>query len=354
MVIEVSANTDADAKRTANAETTLSATGTGLRRSSRQSAQGKSYAFKKKWNRRPKVRRVDTPSDAEDIIINHVDPKRDSPELLPAHSPIPLVLTLEPEDVLGMQVIQSPVIVQEDIGSLRRSRNRSPSVVEGTPEPPSSEPYYLDTLANLDYRLADIPLARVLSSRGHNREECRESNPGETEPAVKDTSSTYILHLPYEDPPLQDPVPQVPTELRVNSRPQIAQTACLDPGEAGIDIASSKLGPIEADKDAGSALSLSVNTPRDEDDDDILLLGATFVDEEEIIWPESKPDVAQPAEPHAESEWPNTSCEISFKSIKGEKQEMTTFTAPFRCSRIIDLTADDLCDEGELDELDEW
>jgi hypothetical protein len=41
------------------------------------------------------------------------------------------------------------------------------------------------------------------------------------------------------------------------------------------------------------------------------------------------------------------SCEMSFKSIKGEKQELTTFTAPFRCSRIIDLTVDDLCDEGE-------
>lgn len=91
-----------------------------------------------------------------------------------------------------------------------------------------------------------------------------------------------------------------------------------------------------------------------EDGEDILLLGATFEDEEEIIWPEMKPDLAQPAAPPTEPAWPNTSCEMSFKSIKGEKQEMTTFTAPFRCSRIIDLTVDDLCDEDEHDELDEW
>lgn len=354
VVIEASANKDADAKSTANAETTLSAPGTGPRRSSRQSARGKSYALRKKRNRRPQVQRMDTPSDADDIIVNHVDPKRGLPKLVPALSPVPLLLPLDPEDVLGMQVIQSPVILQEDIGSLRRSGSRSPSVVEGTPEPPSLEPYYVDTLENLDYRLADIPLARGLSSRGHDREEFRECNTGGTEPADKDTPSTYILHLPYEDPPFQDPVSQASTELRVDSRPQIAQTACIDPGEVGIDIASSKSGPVEAEKGAGSALFLPVNTCQDEDDDDILLLGATFEDEEDIIWPESKPDLVQPAESHAEPEWPNTWCEMSYKSIKGEKQEITTFNAPFRCSRIIDLTADDLCDEGEHDELDEW
>lgn len=95
--------------------------------------------------------------------------------------------------------------------------------------------------------------------------------------------------------------------------------------------------------------------PDAEDEEDILLLGATFVESEEIIWAESKPDISlsSPAEDPPDL-WSGTPCEMTFKTVKGEKQEMSTFTAPFRCSRIIDLTGDDICGDDEHDELDEW
>jgi hypothetical protein len=92
-----------------------------------------------------------------------------------------------------------------------------------------------------------------------------------------------------------------------------------------------------------------------EDDDDILLLGATFVECEEIIWPESKPDISLSSSAQdLPNEWSDTPGAMTFKTVKGEKQELSTFTAPFRCSRIIDLTGDDICGDDEHDELDEW
>jgi hypothetical protein len=87
---------------------------------------------------------------------------------------------------------------------------------------------------------------------------------------------------------------------------------------------SSSSCDVLSDSDVARPMSSSIPTEHGfaEPISTLLLLGATFEDEEEIIWPESKPVLTQPDEPHAESGWPNTSCEMSFKSIKGEKRAL--------------------------------
>ncbi|GHJ88499.1 hypothetical protein NliqN6_4901 [Naganishia liquefaciens] len=345
VVIEVAAN-DGSVSESRDPGTEQSATGNPPRRSSRQSAQGKSYVLRRKRNSKPSLRRESTPSEFDHVAVGRVDSTDHWPKISSAHRPVPLLLPLDFDDGYESSASRSPDILQEV--NLPQSPSRSPSVVEGTPEP-----YAFDDSEDVNHRSVNMSVVRGLSSEEHISEDSHDSSDGAIGLVVAQSPSKYILHLPYEDPPLQALAGHFSEELHVPPTPLTARTAYLDL-RASVDMGSAKPCSVGIEEDIGRATSLSLNTSQDEDEDDILLLGATFEDEEEIIWPESKPVLTQPDEPHAESGWPNTSCEMSFKSIKGEKQELTTFTAPFRCSRIIDLTVDDLCDEGEHDELDEW
>lgn len=314
----------------------------GPRRSSRQSAQGKSYALRKKRNRHSRLSHEETPSEGDNSGADRVYLIPEALPALPSTVPSP-----QPESQGSplKYITGPPTTLHTRSTDLQQSRSRSPSVVQGTPEPLSPGPHQDDPLEYFGYLRADIrPATDVLVSGDieavHRRS--REGSEQIAEPLNVTCTSNPHLGLP--------PV-QVPVSLSCQNAVERTEVD-LDDVHTDRPASTSSLacsdGPLEP------TLSLSSSPPQDADDEDILLLGATFEDEEEVIWPETKPNLAQPTSPPASSEWPDTSCEMSFKSIKGEKQEMATFTAPFRCSRIIDLTTDDLCDDDEHDELDEW
>jgi hypothetical protein len=307
--------------------------GTGPRRSSRQSAQGKSYALRKKRNRQSRLPREETPSERDDVDAERI-------YLVP--EPSLLLLSRQPESKGSTaRPLMGPLIaVRTGFIDSPQSRSRSPSVVQGTPEPLS--PYEDESLNDFDHLHAAIrPSADGLVIR--DNEPVHQQSRDQSQP-IAEKIDVSTLDLPLG----------LPVQVMVSPSPYNAfERASVDIDDVRADIPASALD-LACSEGALDPTLASLAPPQDADDEDILLLGATFEDEEEIIWPETKPDLTQPSSPPASSEWPNTSCEMSFRSIKGEKQEMTTFTAPFRCSRLIDLTKDDLCDDDEHDELDEW
>lgn len=335
------------------------------RRCSRPSASGKSYAPRNKRQRRGRP-----PAPASEMT--HVESAAGTDQAY-SHQPstgIKLLLLSPPsltrEDSTD-RLTGSETPLRTRRGTIRswqrRPRPRSPSVVEGTPsvlegtpEPFPDEVLPEESPVGLQYAL------------GYDQEEPAAGGPIAIAPKMGSGLIPHTAVHPFPNALEKiryvdgetDPVQQMPTSpflLRHDTGSQSISSspgATIDghPGSSAI-LQGSPLQETEDPEGSGETQKTRPSDP--EDDEDILLLGATFVECEEIIWPESKPDISLPlSAPDVPQEWSDTPGTMTFKTVKGEKQEMATFTAPFRCSKIIDLTGDDICGDDEHDELDEW
>jgi hypothetical protein len=336
-----------------------------LRRSSRPGASGKSYALRNKRKRRTRPATHSSTVDHSEIYAE-ADEACDEHSATKIHPPLPSPLAiLQAESEKGYTNRKIPSSTPQKGNRDRRqdARARSPSVVEGTPSVIEGTPEPM-----FEHRPGEVVGFDFQCSNKNGRE------------------GTIIgKQLRKED--VDQPKPAQQTAVRLH--PDAVQETGDISDEAGsaqqISPSTSLLPNFFGSEPTSPALSVTVNIlsdkslllqeplfqeiqdsenarptqqtllPDAEDEEDILLLGATFVESEEIIWAESKPDISlsSPVEDPPDL-WSGTPCEMTFKTVKGEKQEMSTFTAPFRCSRIIDLTGDDICGDDEHDELDEW
>ncbi|KAJ9106355.1 hypothetical protein QFC21_001501 [Naganishia friedmannii] len=331
-----------------------------LRRSSRRAAQGKSYALRKKRNGRPVERTQSMDEDptslSDDGDFLETDPSAKHASPFPAH---------------GQVVLKNAQVDATAVGTSTLSdtdRSRSPSVVEGTPEPATPQsPPSLDLSSIFEYLLEHDRQATTSSPESGK---IRIGDAAEDKDVIDHTTTPAVVEdgldsFPAPPPPLcMSPVASVqPSALQSESPASDAEERFdhsynLNMDDLAENGASQRIGlptSLPADVPEATASTAESDATNIEDDEDILLLGATFEDETEVIWPEVKPDLSMAdTVPPILSEDPTIGCEMSFRSVKGEKQELSTFTAPFRCSRIIDLTGDDICDDDEHDELDEW
>ncbi|KAJ9124358.1 hypothetical protein QFC22_001158 [Naganishia vaughanmartiniae] len=332
----------------------------GLRRSSRHAAQGKFCALRKKRNLRPVQRNQS--SDEDQTSLKDDDDFSVTRPLMEFASPLPEAAKEIPANATEVKVPH-----------ISTNRSRSPSVVEGTPEPSTSQsPRSLDLSSTFEYLLEHDRQATTSSLKcrttmiGDSAQEEVVIHQKTTPAAVQDGLDGFVsLRQPRSMSPIA-PFKQSASQLQ-NSAANVKErfshlcdTHDLEQALFSQDTNgdSGRIGqpPSSAAQLPEATFPSTLNDVTDiEDDEDILLLGATFEDETEVIWPEVKPDLAlADVIPPVLSEDPSTGCEMSFRSVKGEKQELSTFTAPFRCSRIIDLTGDDICDDDEHDELDDW
>lgn len=358
------------------------------RRSSRHAPGGKSYTFRNERTRRAcstaEVLECNDDNDTDVDVHNARDSQRGS-KISSRLPPAPVVVNSDFQDRLTARDIQ-PTIAREVARSLRQDpRARSPSVVEGTPEPTSIDSCLEESVGTsvhclrkdvADSVVRDVPLfpmaiepLRTSLDVGLHQEELDIQEPVDPNCIEDLESRRRSTALPFSNAIPQiahntghaDSIQQVSTSasLGFDSVTSLTVTSTISSAmldDSGDTVVESQGLQFQGNKGTENLRrSIQAHLPEVEDEDDILLLGATFVEGEEIIWPESKPDIGLPSTASAAShESLITPYSTSFRSVKGEKEEQSTFTAPFRCSRIIDLTGDDICGEDEHDELDEW
>lgn len=334
-----------------------------LRRSSRQGTSGKSYALRHKRKKRicPRDQSPDIGYIQAEAVSDQTcsdQPVSTTRSLLPSPPP-----TLYEE--FALRGHETPLRTRRGTirSRQRKSRPRSPSVVEGTPSVVQGTPEPM-----LDEVSSEELAVGLQGSSEYGRDAFALEKPVQTvsrhsSELIPRAGDRRLLDIFQETECIDqeaDPIEQMPsfTCLLQNV---IAADSASTTSSATVDGLPDEIvlsqGPLvpraEFSKDVCQTQQPHPADP--EDDDDILLLGATFEECEDIIWPESKPDISLTSSAQdLPNEWSDTPGAMTFKTVKGEKQEMSTFTAPFRCSRIIDLTGDDICGDDEHDELDEW
>lgn len=337
-----------------------------LRRSSRQGASGKSYALRNKHKRR-----TCPPAQSSKVILNEVDAHADeacdehsAPGTHPPLPSPPAILQADFGEQFTNRNTPSSTVKEGNRGRRQDARARSPSVVEGTPsviegtpEPMFDEVWSGELVgvdlhsSNENWREETITEKQIRTEDVDQPKSAQPRAVRQLSDAVQETG--YIAVEP-------DPIHQISSSVIL--LPNINGSGPTTPPLSGTldDLPDRSIlpqdPPFQEIKDSENVCpTQQTHLPDADDEEDILLLGATFVECEEIIWAESKPDISLSSSAQDPPDiWSGTPCEMTFKTVKGEKQEVSTFTAPFRCSRIIDLTGDDICGDDEHDELDEW